>query len=176
MDMIAKAMAREVGDLIRYNSKVVGIHQDDRGVTVVVRDSRRSDAQPEQVRADWCVCTLPLSILSQIDMNVGAPMAAAIGAVPYAAAVKVGLQFKRRFWEQDEHIYGGISYTDLPIRMISYPSTSYGAAGKGVLLGAYAFGPYPKLEYSAYPISIVLGGLHGRVSPPSSTTTKWRPW
>ena len=42
-------------------------------------------------------------------------MAAAIAAVPYAAAIKVGLQFKRRFWEEDDRIYGGISYTDLPI-------------------------------------------------------------
>lgn len=150
MDMIAKAMAREVGGLIRYNSKVVGIRQDERGVTVAVQDPKRPDAQPEQVRADWCVCTLPLSILSQVEMNVGGPMAAAIGAVPYAASVKVGLQFKRRFWEQDEHIYGGISYTDLPIRMVSYPSTSYGQPGKGVLLGAYAFGPYA-YEFTALP-------------------------
>jgi monoamine oxidase len=75
-------------------------------------------------------------------MNVGAPMAAAIDAVPYAAAVKIGLQFRRRFWESDEAIYGGISYTDLPISMIGYPATDYFSAGPGVLLGAYTFGPY----------------------------------
>jgi monoamine oxidase len=150
MDMIAKAMAREVGGLIRYNTKVTAIHQDERGVTVTVQDTARGGTQPEEVRADWCVCTIPLSILSQIEMNVSGKMAAAIGAVPYAASVKVGLQFKRRFWEQDEHIYGGISYTDLPIRMISYPSTAYGSPGKGVLLGAYAFGPYA-YEFTALP-------------------------
>jgi len=55
--------------------------------------------------------------------------------------VKVGLQFKRRFWEQDEQIYGGITYTDLPITNISYPSTGYFGGGKAVLLGAYLFGP-----------------------------------
>ncbi|MFH5923179.1 NAD(P)/FAD-dependent oxidoreductase [Roseomonas xinghualingensis] len=150
MDMIAKAMAREVDGLIRYNAKVTAIRQDDRGVMVTVQDAQRGDAPQEQVRADWCVCTIPLSVLSQIEMNVGGPMAAAIAAVPYAASAKVGLQFKRRFWEQDEHIYGGISYTDLPIRMISYPSASYGAAGKGVLLGAYTFGPYA-YEFTALP-------------------------
>ena len=48
-------------------------------------------------------------------------MKAAIAAVPYASVVKTGLQFRRRFWEEDEHIFGGISYTDLPIRQISYP-------------------------------------------------------
>ena len=149
MDMIAKVTAREVDGRIRYNAKVTEIRQDDRGVTVTLRDAQGAGGV-EQVRADWCVCTIPLSILSQIEMNVGAPMAAAIGAVPYAASVKVGLQFKRRFWEQDEHIYGGISYTDLPIRMISYPSTAYGTSGKGVLLGAYAFGPYA-YEFTALP-------------------------
>ncbi|MFC0386054.1 flavin monoamine oxidase family protein [Muricoccus vinaceus] len=148
MDMIAKAMAREVDGLVRYNAKVTAIRQDGNGVSITVQDA--GGGAPEQVRADWCVCTLPLSILSQIEMNVGAPMAAAIGAVPYSASVKVGLQFKRRFWEQDEHIYGGISYTDLPIRMISYPSTAYGSPGKGVLLGAYAFGPYA-YEFTALP-------------------------
>lgn len=149
MDMIARAFAREVGDLIRYNAKVTAIRQDASGVTATVANAQ-GGGQPEQLRADWCLCTIPLSVLAQMELNVSAKMQAAIEAVPYSASVKVGLQFKRRFWEQDEHIYGGISYTDLPIRMISYPSTGYGAAGKGVLLGAYAFGPYA-YEFTALP-------------------------
>ena len=64
-------------------------------------------------------------------------MKAAIDAVPYVGAVKFGLQFTRRFWEEDEQIFGGISYTDLPIRQISYPSAGCNAGGKGVLLGGY---------------------------------------
>jgi len=150
MDMIARAFAREVGEVIRYNSKATAIRQDGSGVTVTVEDARGGGGQPEQLRADWCLCTLPLSVLSQMEFNVGPKMAAAIEAIPYSASVKVGLQFKRRFWEQDEHIYGGVSYTDQPIRMISYPSTGYGAPGKGVLLGAYAFGPYA-YEFTALP-------------------------
>jgi monoamine oxidase len=149
MDMIVRALVREVGDVIRYNAKVTAIRQDASGVTATVADAQ-GGGQPEQVRADWCLCTIPLSVLSQMELNVGPKMQAAIEAVPYSASVKVGLQFKRRFWEQDEHIYGGISYTDLPIRLISYPSTGYGAAGKGVLLGAYAFGPYA-YEFTALP-------------------------
>lgn len=149
MDMIARAFAREVGELIRYNAKVTAIRQDANGVTATVADARGT-GQPEQIRADWCLCTIPLAVLAQMELNVSAKMQAAIEAVPYSASVKVGLQFKRRFWEQDEHIYGGISYTDLPIRLISYPSTGYGAAGKGVLLGAYAFGPYA-YEFTALP-------------------------
>jgi monoamine oxidase len=149
MDMIAQAMARECGDMIQYNRKVVGIQQDDRGVTVAFEETNRP-GPVQQARADYCLATIPLSILSQLEMNVSGPMAAAIQAVPYAASVKVGLQMKRRFWEQDEHIYAGISYTDLPIRMIQYPAYGYGSRGKGVLLGAYAFGPYA-FEFTALP-------------------------
>jgi monoamine oxidase len=87
------------------------------------------------------VCTIPLTILSQIAMDVSAPMRSAISALPYNNAVKVGLQFKRRFWEEDEGIYGGITFTDLPIRQLSYPSSGYQGA-KGVLLGAYMNAAY----------------------------------
>lgn len=138
MDMIGKAFAREVGDVIRYDSKVTQIQQDGGGVTVTYIDTK-NPATPLQAKADWCVCTIPLSILSQLPLDVGARMKAAIDAVPYTSAVKVGLQFKRRFWEEDEAIYGGISYTDLPIRQIAYPNTGFNRSGRGVLLGAYLY-------------------------------------
>jgi len=138
MDMIGKAFAREVGDLIRYDTKVTRIQQNDGGVTVSYVDSK-APATPQLAKADWCICTIPLSILSQIQVDVGPHMKAAIDAVPYSSSVKIGLQFKRRFWEEDEQIYGGISYTDLPIRQISYPSTGFNRSGRGVLLGAYVY-------------------------------------
>ena len=138
MDMIGKAFAREVGDLIQYGAKVTRIQQVDGGITVSYMNSR-TPATPQLAKADWCVCTIPLSILSQIPVDVSAPMKAAIDAVPYASSVKIGLQFRRRFWEENEAIYGGISYTDLPIRQISYPSTGFNRSGRGVLLGAYVY-------------------------------------
>ena len=66
-----------------------------------------------------------------MEINVGAPMADAISAVPYEASTRTGLQFKRRFWEQDEAIYGGISYTDLPITRIGYPNMGYRRSRQG---------------------------------------------
>ncbi len=147
MGMIGQAFGRELAPLIRYNAKVVEIHQDERGVSATFEDTAAPMSR-HTVRADWCVCTIPLSILGQIPMNVGRPMADAIAAVPYAAAVKVGLQFGRRFWEEDEQIYGGITYTDLPISNIGYPSTGYFSGGKGVLLGAYAWGLHA-MEFTA---------------------------
>jgi monoamine oxidase len=78
-------------------------------------------------------------------------MRAAIDAISYDASAKVGLQFRRRFWEEDEAIFGGISYTDLPISLISYPSTGYLSGGKGVLLGAYPYGGVYAYELTALP-------------------------
>ena len=147
MDMIGRAFSRELEGVIRFNARVTGIRQDASGVRVRFADRAMGGAETE-AHADWCLCTIPLSILSQIDIDVGAAMQSAIAAVPYAAAVKVGLQFRRRFWEEDERIYGGISYTDLPIGLIGYPNTGYFGAGKGVLLGAYAFGAYA-FEFTA---------------------------
>jgi monoamine oxidase len=150
MDMIGKAFAKEVGDVIRYEAKVTRIQQDDRGVTVTYTDLK-TPATPQQAKADWCVCTIPLPILSQLPIDVGDRMKAAIDAVPYSSSVKIGLQFKRRFWEEDEAIYGGISYTDLPIRQIAYPNTGFNRAGKGVLLGAYLFDGPNAYEFTSMP-------------------------
>lgn len=148
MDMIAQAFAREVGDLIRLNTKVTAIHQTNERVTATWTDT--ITGEQGNSTADWCLCTIPLSILSQIDINVSAPMQDAINAVPYAPGMKIGLQFKRRFWEQDDAIYGGITYTDLPITQIAYPNSNYFQDGPGVLLGAYPFGPYA-YEFTALP-------------------------
>jgi len=40
-------------------------------------------------------------------------------------AGKIGMQFKRRFWEEDEMIYGGITYTNNLLYQIFYPSNDY---------------------------------------------------
>ena len=139
MGMIGKAFGKELGNLIQYNAKVTEISQDDQGVTVTYHDSKSGGA-PKVAKAQWCICTIPASILSQINLSVGAPMKNAIDALYYDSAIKVGLQFKRRFWEQDESIYGGISFTDMPNALIGYPSTKFFDDGPGVLLGAYTFG------------------------------------
>lgn len=148
MDNVGKAFARAAGDVVTLNAKVTKIHQDEKGVTVTYEDTTTPGSMKEEA-ADWCICTIPLSILSQIDINVSSDMQAAINAVPYVDSVKVGLQFKRRFWEEDEHIFGGISYTDLPIAQISYPSTNFNLGGKGVLLGAYTWNTAASYELSS---------------------------
>ena len=140
MDMIGRAFARQVGDIVTHNVKVTRIAQSDKGVTVTYADLTKSGAITT-AQADYCVCTIPLPVLSQIDVQVSTPLQEAIAAVPYASSIKIGLEFNRRFWEEDEQIYGGVTFTDLPISVLSYPSTGYFSKGPAVMLGGYMFGP-----------------------------------
>ncbi|WP_226896220.1 flavin monoamine oxidase family protein [Polymorphobacter sp. PAMC 29334] len=140
MGMIGKAFGRQVEGKVRYGAKVTKIDQSGGAVTVTYTDVASGAVQT--AKADYCVCTIPLGILSQIELDASTGLKAAIAAVPYSNSVKIGLEMKSRYWEEDdEEIYGGISFTDRPISMISYPSTGLHSAGPAVILGAYTFGP-----------------------------------
>jgi monoamine oxidase len=138
MDMIGKGFARQLGQMIRYNSKVTKVAQGDKGVTASWVDTKTG--QTGEAKADWCVCTIPLPVLSQLDMQVGPKMQAAIKAVPYNGQVKMGLEMRSRFWEEKYSIYGGHSFTDQAIGLISYPNYNFFKDGPAVLLGAFANG------------------------------------
>ncbi|MBU4436294.1 MAG: flavin monoamine oxidase family protein [Alphaproteobacteria bacterium] len=136
MDMIGKAFAKQVDGLVTYNAKVSKIAQDDKGVAVTYADTQTGKVVTAE--ADWCVCTIPLGVLNQIETQVTDQMAAAIRAVPYSGQVKIGLEMKRRFWEEDDSIYGGHSFTDQEIGLVSYPNNNFFGDGPAVLLGAFA--------------------------------------
>ncbi|MBR7618278.1 flavin monoamine oxidase family protein [Phenylobacterium sp. 20VBR1] len=138
MGMIGKAFAREVQPLITYNAKVTKIDQGKKGVAVTYTDT--GTGKVTEAKADWCVCTIPLTVLSQIENNMSEKMNAAIAAVPYSNSVKIGLEMKRRFWEEDAAIYGGHSFTNQEISLISYPNNNFFKDGPAVLLGAFASG------------------------------------
>lgn len=126
-----------VGEKIRYSTVVEKIRQNGKGVEISVVDGA---GRRDTVKADWCICTIPLSVLKTIDNGLSAPMKAAMDGAAYAPVGKIGLQMKRRFWEEDHWIYGGHVYTDFSeIGSISLPSTNW-LGQKGTLLGYYQFG------------------------------------
>jgi len=139
MGMIGRGFARQVGQFITYNAKVTKIVQDAAGVTVTYADNGAGGAVKE-AKADFCVCTIPLGVLAQIENNLSDKMQAAIAAVPYSNSVKIGLEMRKRFWEEEEAIYGGHSFTNQEISLISYPNNNFFSDGPAVLLGAFASG------------------------------------
>lgn len=136
IDALPRAFAARLGKRIRYGAEVREIRRSATGVRIVYRDAR-SDAQT--LEAAYAICTIPLSVLRTIPADFSPPFAAALGHVAYQPSVKIALEFKRRFWEEDDRIMSGISRTDQTITQIQYPS--YGYLGeRGVLTGGYATG------------------------------------
>jgi monoamine oxidase len=67
-----------------------------------------------------------------------------VKSTTYSNSAKMGLAMKRRFWEEDDQIFGGHLYSNLPLGEFSYPSNDF-FTKKGVLLGLYANGPVGNL-------------------------------
>jgi monoamine oxidase len=133
MDRLPAALARRLGNRVVHRAAVREIRQGERGVWAIYTDK---DGQSRRVDADYCVSTIPLPVLSEIQKDLSQPVQAAISSSTYDAAGKIGLQFRRRFWEQDDEIYGGRTWTDQEIGQIIYPSHGY-LARKGVLVGYF---------------------------------------
>jgi monoamine oxidase len=136
MDAIPRAFARALGDIVRLDQEVIEIRRAGEQARIVARD-RRSGRQ-ESHEADFVVCTIPLPVLKSIASDFAPPVKAAIerGAEGYFPAVKVAFESERRWWELDDAIYGGISWTSRDITQIWYPSHGF-HADKGVVIGAY---------------------------------------
>jgi len=136
MDRIAFALAKAVehqGGRIHYNVPVQEISNTAAGVEVRVEGHRNP------VGGDYCVCTIPPQILKDVPTNLSDPVKTAL-AYPVGASVgKIGLEYRRRFWEEDEHIMGGITNTNMDLSTIWYPSYGY-LGSRGTLIGYYNFG------------------------------------
>ncbi len=136
IDGLAKALAAQLPtETIRLGTEVVRIRQDGTGVTVHWRDA--ASGQVHEERAQQVVCTIPFIVLARIDSDFDPALRPIIAGLSYEPVVKVGLAFRRRFWEQDEQVFGGYSYLDDPDLMIIYPSARLGAA-TGVLTHYYS--------------------------------------
>jgi monoamine oxidase len=133
-DGIAHAFARKLGKRLLLSSPVKEIAQDANGVRV----RYGAPGNVREARAEFAVCALPFTTLRNVTNDFPAEVNAAIAGVHYEAAGKIGLQFGRRFWEEDDRIYGGMSWTDQTITQIMYPSAGL-LAKKGVVVGYYAY-------------------------------------
>lgn len=135
MDRIAHALYNEVRPAVRLGAPVTAIRRLGGGADGGVRIVHGPGEQA--IDADYCICTLPLTLLRKIPADFSPAKKAAIKDVPYLLSSKVGFE-SRRFWE-DEGIYGGLAWTDRLNENIFYPSGGW-HADKGVLVAAYSSG------------------------------------
>jgi monoamine oxidase len=134
MDRLPKAFLPELESDIRFGCRVERIERR--------RDGRVALHHGGGVAtADRVIVTIPFSALRfvSIEPPFSHGKQKAIRELHYDSSTKVLLQFRRRFWEQDEGIFGGGVVTDMPLRFAFYPSHGLGEAGPGVMLASYTW-------------------------------------
>jgi monoamine oxidase len=134
MGQIGQAFGQSLRGLIITNAVVTRMQRTDSGVRVTWRDP--SARTTRQIDAPFAVVTVPFPALTDIDTDFSPAIRAAMASLDYVPAGKVAFQASRRFWELDNAIFGGISWTSRPSTQMWYPSAGLQQA-KGILVGAY---------------------------------------
>ena len=104
---------------------VTGIYQSSYRNKVIIKYQSREGIDSADI-FDYVVCALPLSTLRDIEIRpfFNNRKMQAIQEFHYLDAQKTLFLCNRRFWERNTeygNIFGGISFTDLPIQSILYP-------------------------------------------------------
>ena len=144
-DRLPKAFASRLGKRIRYGAEVVRIEQDSRQARVVIRRG----ANAETLAADRVICTLPFSVLKNIEVRPSFTPGKqkAIQELPYTSVSRVFLQSKERFWRQQK--LTGFAMTDLPIMDIF--NSTFNQRGRRGILATYTCGPQARYIARLHP-------------------------
>jgi monoamine oxidase len=152
MGRIGEAFGRKLAAVIQYDSEVTAIEKTPKGVKVRWRSTKPGGSaetgEPPSIEADYLICTIPFSVLRNIESDFSKEIRAGIASVDYTPAGKIAFEAERRFWELDHQIYGGISWTSRDITQIWYPSTGFHRT-KGILVGAYIWDKAPGEAFAA---------------------------
>ncbi len=95
-----------------------------------------------------------------------------MASVDHVPAAKVAFQASRRFWELDQQIYGGVSWTSRDATRIWYPSGGL-QQEKGILVGAYIRSDDLGNAFAAKPLAQRLSDTLGDVAQLHPDAPRW---
>ncbi len=131
MDRIPYAFAKALGSTVQYNSPVTEIRKTTKGVKI----GYKQNGAAKMMEADYCICAMPLTILRSVPNDFDASYKKVFTECTYANAYKVAWE-SRRFWEQDQNIYGGLEFVNTGCSPIWFPSAGM-FSQKGVVVSGY---------------------------------------
>lgn len=136
MDKLPTAFLPALKQNIRFGARMTAIGQDSDSVTVYYNTA----AGRGEVTGDYAILTVPFPVLRHVEVlnPFTRGKQRAIRQLMYDASAKIFVQCRRRFWEEDDGIFGGGTVTDLPIRAVYYPDHGR-ETGRGVLLASYTW-------------------------------------
>jgi monoamine oxidase len=132
MDRIPYGFARALGaEMIQYECPITEITTGDKGVTVAYSKNGTS----QTLNADFCICTMPISVLATLKNNFSPETNQAFTGMFVSSLYKIAWQ-SPRFWEKENHIYGGISFLKSTVDLVWYPSAKI-FSPTGVLVSGF---------------------------------------
>ena len=131
MDRIPYAFAKSLGEIVQYNAPVTEIRKTAKGVRV----GYTKNGAPTTIEADYCICAMPLTILKKTQNDFDAAHKKVIDDCSYSYAYKVAWE-SRRFWEQDNNIYGGLEFVHTGCSPIWFPSWGL-FSDRGIAVSGY---------------------------------------
>jgi monoamine oxidase len=136
MDRLPKAFLPALSQRIRFGARMVAIDQNETSVAIHCQNAGGRFT----VTGDYAIITVPFPALRHVEAikPFSRPKQRAIRQLHYDASAKILMQCRRRFWEQDDGIFGGGTVTDLPIRCMFYPDHGR-ETGRGVILASYTW-------------------------------------
>jgi monoamine oxidase len=143
-DRLPAALAQKLKSKPRMGCEVIRLERDDRTQKAAAIYVENGTTKREE--GDFVLCTIPFPVLSRMDTPFGASKRRAMRDLYYDSSTKVLALTNRRFWETDDGIYGGGTFSDLPISTTYYPSDNAQvkdpkvSASPAVMLASYTWG------------------------------------
>ena len=135
-DRLPHAFLPELKDNIRFGARMIAMDQSPENVTI----HYQTKAGKFTETGDYAIITVPFPVLRHVEVlkPFTRSKQRAIRQLHYDASAKILFQCKRRFWEEDDGIFGGGTLTDLPIRNLYYPDHGR-ETGRGIILASYTW-------------------------------------
>jgi len=176
MDRIPYAFERALpAGTVVYGAPVREIRKTEQGVRVVYDQGGKRRTE----EADYAIVTLPLPILAGLDTDFSPAHRAAFKGMTLSTLYKVAWE-SERFWERENHIYGGISFPNgQAADLVWYPSDKL-FSKTGIIISGFnvesahgqttAFGALPdlnaKLAASRAAVETLHPGRSSRLTKP----------
>lgn len=137
-DRLPHSFLPELQNDIICDERIERIIQNDQGVLLQTRNQQTG--QYHTFAGDYAIITVPFSTFQLIDVipyhSISFKKWQAIRELQNQSSVKIGIEFKHRFWEKFQV---GNAITDQPTRFSYIPSHNIGSGGPGVLLASYSW-------------------------------------
>lgn len=163
MSKIAEAFQRVLEPMIQLECKVTGIFKQADGVRV---EYRHSSGFRWASDADYVIVTTSAPVVLDMDIDLSRRHRNALAGLSYSRAGKLAFEAPR-FWEEEDAIYGGISWTSEDITQMWYPPHGFHRES-GIIGGAYIWDSGPGNRFANMSIEgrIAMGRAQGeRIHP-----------